>query len=368
MIQVVITLIIVILFTIIWVTIIKRAVDKRKEEFEQADYERVEDLVNHSKKTENNVDAPQHSSWGPRNGAVLYEPETCLKEYKSRVTANITMFTIFMALAVFFLVAKDGDFIQSRDLRQAVSDMYPYASILLFALSLVSAIGADRFRKSLPILTPQKLTVTSNEIVVHNGKRFIYATFDSIREVYAEYRKPSIKDGQFTDGILIIKLEEQTISLTCFPSAETVAKAINAILKQASIEIPYEADSRNSGIPYRDENDAQNYDGSRIKPTGAVFTPAVPSVESLMKRASLLLEDSDFKRADEYYDRILDIDAEYAPAYIGKLCAELGVCDESELHKLDVPINEMANYIKALRFSSSEYRDVVAGYCRRSNE
>jgi len=47
-----------------------------------------------------------------------------------------------------------------------------------------------------------------------------------------------------------------------------------------------------------------------------------PSVESLMKRGKLFLEDSDWEKADGYFDRVLDIGPEYAPGYVGKLCAE----------------------------------------------
>ena len=46
---------------------------------------------------------------------------------------------------------------------------------------------------------------------------------------------------------------------------------------------------------------------------------AGPGVASLHKRAVLFLEDSDWDSASEYFDRILDIDPEYAPAYIGKV-------------------------------------------------
>jgi tetratricopeptide (TPR) repeat protein len=66
-------------------------------------------------------------------------------------------------------------------------------------------------------------------------------------------------------------------------------------------------------------------------------TPVAPGVESLMKRGWLFLEDSDWKQANEYFDRVLDIDPEYAPAYAGKLCAELKVRREEALPECNTP-------------------------------
>jgi len=90
-----------------------------------------------------------------------------------------------------------------------------------------------------------------------------------------------------------------------------------------------------------------------------------PSVESLVKRGCLFLEDSEWNKADEYFDKALDINPEHAPAYIGKLCAELKVRMEDSLgdynelrqgKKFDRPLGEYGNFQKALRFADDGYR------------
>jgi len=91
-------------------------------------------------------------------------------------------------------------------------------------------------------------------------------------------------------------------------------------------------------------------------------TPAAPSVESLMKRGKLFLEDSDWKQANEYFNKVLDIDPEYAPAYVGKLCAELKVQQEEILGNYKEPISEIGNFQKAIRFADVSYRAKVEGY------
>ena len=102
--------------------------------------------------------------------------------------------------------------------------------------------------------------------------------------------------------------------------------------------------------------------------TVAGTTPAAPGVESLMKRGKLFLEDSDWKQADEYFGKVLDIDPEYAPAYVGKLCAELKVQQEELLGNYKEPISEYNNFKKAIRFSDTDHQVKLEGYNKTIQE
>ena len=84
---------------------------------------------------------------------------------------------------------------------------------------------------------------------------------------------------------------------------------------------------------------------------------AIMTVESLMKRGSLFLEDGDWKNANEYFNRVLDVDPEYAPAYIGMLCAELRVKSEDLLIRYSKPLSGHRTFQKALRFAKPEYKN-----------
>lgn len=46
-----------------------------------------------------------------------------------------------------------------------------------------------------------------------------------------------------------------------------------------------------------------------------------PSAASLLKRGYIFLSDGDWKKADEYFEKVLDIDPENGDAYAGKFCA-----------------------------------------------
>ena len=108
--------------------------------------------------------------------------------------------------------------------------------------------------------------------------------------------------------------------------------------------------------------DARKSNESKTVASVAAGESTVPGVESLMKRGWLFLEDSDWKQASEYFDRVLDIDPEYAQAYAGKLCAELNISQEELLSKNESPLAEYGHYKKAIRFADTNYRARLEGY------
>jgi tetratricopeptide (TPR) repeat protein len=106
------------------------------------------------------------------------------------------------------------------------------------------------------------------------------------------------------------------------------------------------------------------------KPESEVAAASVvaPGVASLYKRGTLFLENGDWKQADEYFDRALDVAPEYAPAYAGKLCAELKIHTEQDLSNHMIPISETSNYKKALYFADAAYRARLEEYDRCSKD
>jgi len=95
---------------------------------------------------------------------------------------------------------------------------------------------------------------------------------------------------------------------------------------------------------------------NKPQPSDHRISSSAPGVESLMKRGCLFLEDSEWKQANEYFDKVLDIDPEYAPAYLGKLCADLQVQKEELLAQNEKPLTEYKHYQKAIRFANTNYR------------
>ena len=78
------------------------------------------------------------------------------------------------------------------------------------------------------------------------------------------------------------------------------------------------------------------------------------TIAPLLKRAFLFLEDGAWEEADEYCEKVLDLDPENARAYLGKLMASKHCHHEAELGDCtDLEENDV-NYQKTLRFGGAE--------------
>jgi len=81
---------------------------------------------------------------------------------------------------------------------------------------------------------------------------------------------------------------------------------------------------------------------------------ANPAAESFVKRGFLFLEDGEWEKADEYFEKALDLDPECAEGYLGKLMVELRVKMRSELSDYTESYFDRNNYRKAVRFANAE--------------
>ena len=86
------------------------------------------------------------------------------------------------------------------------------------------------------------------------------------------------------------------------------------------------------------------------------------NTEPLLKRAFMFLEDGNWQEADEYCERVLDIDPECAEAYLGKLMAEKKVCNQEDLKNCEIPISESNNYSKAVRYGNEQLVKQLSEY------
>ena len=92
------------------------------------------------------------------------------------------------------------------------------------------------------------------------------------------------------------------------------------------------------------------------------------SIEPLLKRAFMFLEDGSFSEADEYCEKVLDQDPECDRAYLGKLMAELQVTRQDKLADCALPFDENTNYQKALKFGDENLSSELQGYTSHIKE
>ena len=86
------------------------------------------------------------------------------------------------------------------------------------------------------------------------------------------------------------------------------------------------------------------------------------NIAPLLKRVLIFLEDGDWKSADEYCEKVLDINPENAQAYLGKLLAELHVKKQEDLQNASSPFNDNSNFQKALRYGDENLKAELNGY------
>lgn len=87
----------------------------------------------------------------------------------------------------------------------------------------------------------------------------------------------------------------------------------------------------------------------------------------LLKRAFMFLEDGDWNSANEYCEKVLDIDPENASAYLGKLLSELRVRKQESLKDCAEPFDNSNNYQKAVRFADEKLKSALTGYIEHIN-
>ena len=108
-------------------------------------------------------------------------------------------------------------------------------------------------------------------------------------------------------------------------------------------------------------------DRAAVKETVVVQETAA-NTAPLLKRAFIFLEDGDWSSADEYCEKVLDLDPECAQAYLGKLMAELKAHQMDELQDCEIPFDDEDDYRKILRFGDEVLAAEMRGYISHIND
>ena len=89
---------------------------------------------------------------------------------------------------------------------------------------------------------------------------------------------------------------------------------------------------------------------------------------SLLKRVFMFLEDGNWQSADEYCERILDMEPENPRAYLGKLLAEMRAHTLEELGAANRSFENSPNYKKLIRFGDADLTGAVTAHLDAAKE
>lgn len=99
-----------------------------------------------------------------------------------------------------------------------------------------------------------------------------------------------------------------------------------------------------------------------VKETVVLQQNSGPGAASLLERANLFLEDGNWDSANEYFDKVLDMEPKNAEAYLGRLCVARRARKLEDLERYDgsndptSKIKSNDNYQKVIRFGSDALR------------
>lgn len=112
---------------------------------------------------------------------------------------------------------------------------------------------------------------------------------------------------------------------------------------------------------------AKEKEKSVMKTNETAVSSETVNQELLLKRAFMFLEDGNWSSADEYCEKVLDIDPENASAYLGKLLSSQRACKLEDLKEQEKPFDGNVHYQKVLRFGDESIQETLKGYIEQIN-
>ena len=82
-----------------------------------------------------------------------------------------------------------------------------------------------------------------------------------------------------------------------------------------------------------------------------VVQTAMPDASAMVMRGQFALEDGDFVKASEYFERALDQNPQDGAAYLGKVLAALHLSNASQIDEYFIKLHDDKDYDRAIRFS-----------------
>ena len=92
------------------------------------------------------------------------------------------------------------------------------------------------------------------------------------------------------------------------------------------------------------------------------------NTDALIGRALIFLEDGEWENANEYAEKVLDVDPENAHAYLVELMSELRIHKEEDIALQALDLSKNALYKKAFRYAGGDLKKKLENYYQSSKE
>ena len=105
-----------------------------------------------------------------------------------------------------------------------------------------------------------------------------------------------------------------------------------------------------------------------VEHKGNISLDGVANEKTLLERAFLFIEGKDFINAQNYFERVLDINPRCSKAYMGKLMCRLCVTNIQDLGLQIIPLETYQEYSLAVRFATPDELQIYKELNKKTKE
>ena len=206
--------------------------------------------------------------------------------------------------------------------------------------------------------------ITLEDVVGKQYEPYIFAALNSAKVMIAIGTKPEYMNAvwvknEWSRFLAMMKKDRHKILLPCYKDMDPydMPEQLSVLQSYDMSKIGFIQDLIR-GIKKVLDAEKKPEQAKETVVTGGGNANTAP----LLKRAFMFLEDGDWNSADEYCEKVLDIDPECAEAYLGKLMVELNVTSRQNLKNCSTPFDGRNNFQKAMRFADENLKKELQGY------
>lgn len=189
---------------------------------------------------------------------------------------------------------------------------------------------------------------------------YIFSALNSARVMLAIGTKPEYFNAvwvknEWSRYLKIVKNDRSKLLIPCYRDMDAydLPEEFSHLQAQDMSKIGFINDVIR-GIRKLLSNNEHNYSLSQSKIS--IDEQIIP----LIKRVYIFLEDSEWDRADDFCEKILNINPELSEAYLCKLLIEFKCSNREELFCLSEPISNSKNYSKIIRYGNEEEKQFIS--------
>lgn len=196
--------------------------------------------------------------------------------------------------------------------------------------------------------------ITLEDVVGKQYEPYIFAALNSAKVMIAIGTKPEYMNAvwvknEWSRFLAMMKKDRHKILLPCYKDMDPydMPEQLSVLQSYDMSKIGFIQDLIR-GI--KKVIDAEKKP-EQAKETVVVQQTAATPTAPLLQRAFMFLEDGEWNSANEYCEKVLDLEPQNAMAYVGKLMVDLKVRTQQNLATCAEPFDKNNNYLKARRFA-----------------